>query len=301
MSVEMIFGSVVLSAIISGLISLYSANRSNGLEYITKERSDWREEIRICSEQLRSASYQNTVKICDRLKTRINALGRRMSNRYSDDAHIWEIIEIIENKNFNMNKLSKLQLILQEYLSLLLKWDWERSKREVRGEKAGVIQLILWIISVVIYATGHFYEYIIESKVVDIVIICENILLIVLTVFMIYYIEKQVECSCIIKFVGHVVKKQKKVSFANYLITNCITSILAVIAIIGYFVYMLYSTKMMGITYNDNLLIFMISSSLFGAGAVFYHHIYMSDLIKRYYTYASTIDLIKVDLEKILE
>ena len=47
-----------------------------------------------------------------------------------------------------MNKLSKLQLILQEYLSLLLKWDWERSKREVRGEKAGVIQLILWIISV---------------------------------------------------------------------------------------------------------------------------------------------------------
>lgn len=58
---------------------------------------------------------------------------------------------------------------------------------------------------------------------------------------------------------------------------------------------------MMGITYNDNLLIFMISSSLFGAGAVFYHHIYMSDLIKRYYTYASTIDLIKVDLEKILK
>lgn len=103
----------------------------------------------------------------------------------------------------------------------------------------------------------------------------ENILLIVLTVFMIYYIEKQVEYSCIIKFVGHVVKKQKKVSFANYLITNCITSILAVIAIIGYFVYMLYSTKMMGITYNDNLLIFMISSSLFGARAVFYHHIYM--------------------------
>lgn len=36
MSVEMIFGSAVLSAIISGLISLYSANRSNGLEYITK-------------------------------------------------------------------------------------------------------------------------------------------------------------------------------------------------------------------------------------------------------------------------
>ena len=29
MSVEMIFGSAVLSAIISGLISLYSANRSN--------------------------------------------------------------------------------------------------------------------------------------------------------------------------------------------------------------------------------------------------------------------------------
>ena len=111
MSVEMIFWSAVLSAIISGLISLYSANRSNGLEYITKERSDWREEIRICSEQLRSASYQNTVKICDRLKTRINALGRGLSNRYSDDAHIWEIIEIIENKNFNMNKLSKLQLI----------------------------------------------------------------------------------------------------------------------------------------------------------------------------------------------
>ena len=109
---EIILGSVVLSAIISGVISIYTYNRTNKLKYITKERKEWRKEIRKCSEKLRNSSYLKTLKVCDRLKVRINAYGKCYSNRYSSDAHIWEVIDEIEKGECDKNKLRKLQWIL---------------------------------------------------------------------------------------------------------------------------------------------------------------------------------------------
>ena len=116
---EFILGSAVISAIISGVIGIYTSSRNNKLEYITKERSEWREEIRICAEELWDVSYQKTRKICDRLKVRINAFGKRVSNRYSDDSHIWEVIGEIEKGKCDKQRLHQLQSVLQEYLSLL--------------------------------------------------------------------------------------------------------------------------------------------------------------------------------------
>lgn len=60
---EFILGSVVVSTIISGIIGIYTSGRNNKLEYITKERSEWREEIRSCAEELRNISYQSTLRI----------------------------------------------------------------------------------------------------------------------------------------------------------------------------------------------------------------------------------------------
>ena len=58
---EIVLGSAVLSAIISGAIGIYTSGKKNKLEYITKERSKWRMEIRKCVENLRGASYKKTV------------------------------------------------------------------------------------------------------------------------------------------------------------------------------------------------------------------------------------------------
>lgn len=79
---EIILGSVVLSAIISGVISIYTYNRRNKLKYITKERKVWRNEIRKCSEKLRNLSYSKTLKVCDKLKVRINARGSCIDNTF---------------------------------------------------------------------------------------------------------------------------------------------------------------------------------------------------------------------------
>lgn len=147
MSLEVFLGSVVISTVISALVAVYTTSKTNKLEYITRERCEWRKEIRICSELLSGSSYQETRKICDKLKVRINAWGRSVANNYLADAHIWKVIENIESEDFESVRLIDLQWELQEYLSLLLKWDWERSKKEVVGEKRKFLGHILWIIS----------------------------------------------------------------------------------------------------------------------------------------------------------
>lgn len=67
------------------------------------------------------------------LKVRINSFGNNVSERYDDDAHIWEVIKELEEKRISDKVLRQMQEQLVEYLSLLLKMGWERSKREVKG------------------------------------------------------------------------------------------------------------------------------------------------------------------------
>ena len=102
MDFEVLLGSVVVAAIISGIVAVYKSDKANKLEYITKERSEWREEIRKCSEKLGGASYQTTRKICDKLKVRINAFGKSVSNKYSQDAHR-KILEWMIYQNFKLH------------------------------------------------------------------------------------------------------------------------------------------------------------------------------------------------------
>lgn len=61
------------------------------------------------------------------LKTRINAYGLN-SIEVLEDAHIWRQIRKLEAYEKKEYDDLKNQLIL--YLSLLLKYDWERSKKK---------------------------------------------------------------------------------------------------------------------------------------------------------------------------
>ncbi len=296
MQIEGVLGSVVVSAIISGLIGIYTTSRNNRLEYITKERGVWREEIRKCSEELYGASYQTTKKVCTRLKSRINAYGKRVSNRYSDDAHIWKIIGKIESEDLEMNDLPKLQSALQEYLTLLLKWDWERSKREVLGEKSKVIQYFLWIISVVMYTGVLLYENKFQN--VDIANIIMDTMLVAATAILIVYVEKQIEETCLIMFVGHVVERQKRTSRRKYFVVSVVNILCALIASFGYLFIIFLSIEKIGITITNMIMAGIYMSIFLGAGAIFLHEFWMIGYIQRYYNYASAIDLIQEELEE---
>lgn len=136
MSIEIVLSSVVLSAIVSGVITYIIANKKSKLQYITDERKKWRNKIRKIAKKLHNASYADTLSILTELKVRLNAFGaNKCSKQYNKDVHIWQIINEIETtKQSKLNLIAKQEELI-EYLALLLKADWERSKQEVTGNK----------------------------------------------------------------------------------------------------------------------------------------------------------------------
>lgn len=136
----------LIIAIVSGILALipllYNAYRESKLHRITDERTKWRNEIREIAQTLSSVTHpkENADRnymlydALNKLKVRINSYGKNTSDIHSD-SHIWDSIEKIEKKGFDKGKEEINKIII--YLSLLLKFDWERSKSEasINSEK----------------------------------------------------------------------------------------------------------------------------------------------------------------------
>ena len=131
MEMQLVFEVSAIASVIGAIISYITFRKTAKLKYITKERKEWRDSIRKVTERLEKCSYNNRRTVLVILKTRINAYGIMNRNQLYD-SHIWETIYEMEQ----CKKKDYLQLKekLIEYLSLLLKYDWERSKKEVYGE-----------------------------------------------------------------------------------------------------------------------------------------------------------------------
>lgn len=155
---EILLGSAVIAAICSGIVS-YSISRHQGnLQYITGERKEWREKIRKNATRLHKADYKETLKILAELKVRINAFGNNgVSSSFKDDAHIWEVVKEIEEKEPSSGVLKLQQELLIQYLSLLLKNDWERSKKEVTGDIYKLLSRICYISFACVAILPYFF------------------------------------------------------------------------------------------------------------------------------------------------
>ena len=113
-------------AVLSAILVFINNSKKNKLDFITKERSEWRREIKSIIVDLLSG---NNYAI-SRLETQLNPYGRYDSEKdeykfYMNDAHIWQLIDNFDYSTKNVK-------ILTKYLELLLKYDWERSKREIK-------------------------------------------------------------------------------------------------------------------------------------------------------------------------
>ncbi len=132
-----ILSSTVIGAIITAFLNWIKNKKNNSLLYITKERKKWRKKIRCISLGIRKSCFngngeRNIETYLIQLQLCINPYGKGKCAEYLSDGHIWEIIEQIrlaKNKTAFENDKS----ILLDYLALLLKYDWERSKEEVVG------------------------------------------------------------------------------------------------------------------------------------------------------------------------
>ena len=155
-NIDTILGSAVISTAISAIVAYATSKKQNDLQYITSERKEWREGIRKLVERLNGAGYKKTLQILAELKVRINAFGNGETERYDKDSHIWELMNEIEEKELPKESLVLKQKQLIEYLSLLLKSDWERCKREVKGDVLRLVSVFFMGGAFLYYALNAF-------------------------------------------------------------------------------------------------------------------------------------------------
>lgn len=152
-----VLSSTVLAGIISTVVSYIVNQKNNNLKYITEDRRKWREEIKGIVDELEETKKYKSRKVIEKLKVRINPYGQ-IDGNILHDAHIWDKLYEMENAGSNSRYMEcKEQLII--YLSLLLKFDWEKSKKEVlvNLSKLGLILTIIIGLAYIIYI--HFFEY----------------------------------------------------------------------------------------------------------------------------------------------
>ena len=118
-----------LGAILSAILVFVNNSKRNQLDYITRERSEWRKDIQTILDDLGKVGKR--VDAIQRLKSRINPYGKELTDKdkdsfYLHEGHIWRLVNGIDI-------LSAEQIEeLSDFVRFLWKYDWERSKREIK-------------------------------------------------------------------------------------------------------------------------------------------------------------------------
>lgn len=132
-----IVSAVGISAIVSAIITFVQNNKKNNLDFVTKERSKWRKKLKEILSELSDDNKKNRAII--KLKSEINPYGKNMEFKntkpyYMKDGHIWALLD-----GEDVVDVEKLAF----YIELLLKFDWERSKSEVRFRPIKAINQVM--------------------------------------------------------------------------------------------------------------------------------------------------------------
>ncbi|MCB5007491.1 hypothetical protein LGW19_09810 [Streptococcus mutans] len=136
-----------IGTIVSAIFSFIKSIKRNQLDYITKERSEWRKGIRKIIVKLLGSDLDKKKIAVNQLKTQLNPYGFRRNYKYGKDyymadGHIWDELEDFD---FSENRIQR----IVQYLVLLLKFDWERSKDEVGIDQNNIIwNALRWILIV---------------------------------------------------------------------------------------------------------------------------------------------------------
>ena len=112
-----------LGAVLSAFLVFINNSKKNKLDYIVKERTEWRKKIEDIIEDLQVSSKRRSAFI--RLKSHINPYGYNLDIKntkvyFMKDGHIWDSL----TKGNYQNTIY--------FLELLLKHDWERRKQEAK-------------------------------------------------------------------------------------------------------------------------------------------------------------------------
>ncbi|MBS7009849.1 hypothetical protein [Anaerostipes sp.] len=149
--IQILLSSVVLVAVIEYILK----NKSNSLQYITSARSDWRKDMKQTASRLYQADRGQIGEIFAELKVNLNGYGFFPTlDLYPDDKqleffrdeHIWKQIAYIEEKmnDWEDETFSREKNKVNEYITCLLKFDWERTKQEVKTKSTVLLFIVLF-------------------------------------------------------------------------------------------------------------------------------------------------------------
>lgn len=166
--------TTIITGIFSVVVLIFQTNRKGKLRYITGERSEWRDQLRRICYELKQIEHQKKEEQKDRLdevlvdlKTRLNAYGKDRKTDYLWDGHIWDVIRSIEEASeVNVKEVDR----LIDYISLLLKYDWERAKQEARINSKILLSSIVFVISNLLFVY-FFFERFPDSGLAEILLI----------------------------------------------------------------------------------------------------------------------------------
>jgi len=132
-----IVSAIGISAIVSAIITFVQNNKKNNLDFVTKERSEWRKKLKEILSELSDDDKKEFAII--KLKSEINPYGKDMESKntkpyYMKEGHIWDLLDGGKEVDFDR---------LAFYIELLLKFDWERSKSEVKFKPTKAINRVL--------------------------------------------------------------------------------------------------------------------------------------------------------------
>lgn len=125
MDIATVLSSGVVAGLIAGLVTLRTSERIIAIENITKQREVWRDKVRSKSLDVTNAiESKNISKLCG-LYTEFSHL---LNPEDAEDIAILKLLFIFKSGNFE----ECLHIEFTERVSLLLKHDWERAKREAK-------------------------------------------------------------------------------------------------------------------------------------------------------------------------
>lgn len=162
--IGVVLSSTLLSAVATSLFGAFSNSKKDYIENITKERKEWRDYLRTFVEEVNNCKNIGEVeKYIQLLKVRINPYGL-ITNHVLDDDWLWAYIETIDFTCKKKRYLSQIKSKLSSLISCLLKYDWERSKEEIKGNSETKLLTLAVLISFLLYSFKHFLsgDYILE-------------------------------------------------------------------------------------------------------------------------------------------
>lgn len=143
-----------IGTIVSAAFVFMQSSKRNQLDYITKERSEWRKDVKKIIVCLLSEDKDKQTLAINKLKTQLNPYGfepnfKFSSEYYMKDGHIWDLIYDFD---FTTEKIFK----LERYLELLLKYDWERTKQEVSNKIPSLFYSFIRFFSIIFLLITFF-------------------------------------------------------------------------------------------------------------------------------------------------